>query len=141
MKTTSAYAEWQGNLSKGSGRVKLPSIGFETSYDSLSRFENGTYTNPEELIAAAHAACFSMALSHQLSEKGHIPRKVETEAQVKLDRNDTGFYIKEILLSTRADIDDIDEKTFFEIAEDAKKNCPVSQALAAVSINLNAVLL
>ena len=141
MKISKANAVWQGNLVKGNGTVNLPSTGYATPYNYLSRFENGTDTNPEELIAAAHASCFSMALAHQLSENGHEPDQVSTEAKVTLERSDSGFYIKEILLSTRAKIKDIDEKTFLSIAEDAKVNCPVSKALAAVKINLDAKLL
>jgi osmotically inducible protein OsmC len=140
MKISKANAIWQGNLVKGSGKVKLPSTGYETSYNYLSRFENGTDTNPEELIAAAHAACFSMALSHQLSEKGFEPQEVATEARVNFDRGDSGFFIKEVVLSTRARIKGIDEKTFLTIAEDAKANCPVSKALATISISLDAKL-
>ena len=93
MKTTSSSAVWQGNLAKGSGKIKLQISGFEAPYNAAWRFEDSRGTNPEEFIAAAHAACYSMALSHQLSQKGFIPREVATEATVSMDRNDNGFFI------------------------------------------------
>jgi len=140
MKTTSSSAVWQGNLAKGSGKIRLAISGYETSYNSVSRFGDGKDTNPEEFIAAAHAACFSMALSHQLSEKGHIPREVATEATISMDRNDKGFFISGILLNCTANVPGLDDKTFIELAEDAKVNCPVSKALSAVKISLKARL-
>jgi lipoyl-dependent peroxiredoxin len=140
MKTTSSSAFWQGNLAKGSGKIKLHTSGYEAPYNFISRFENGSDTNPEEYIAAAHAACFSMALSHQLSEKGFIPREVATEATVSVDRNDKGFFISGILLNCTADVPGIDDKTFITLAEDAKANCPVSKALSAIKISLKAKL-
>jgi osmotically inducible protein OsmC len=140
MKTTSSSAVWQGNLAKGSGKIKLNISGFETPYNAAWRFEDSRGTNPEEFIAAAHAACYSMALSHQLSQKGFIPREVSTEATVAMDRNDKGFFISEIQLNTKADVPGLDEKRFLEMAEDAKVNCPVSKALSAVKISLQAKL-
>ena len=140
MKTTSSSAEWHGNLAKGSGKIKLHLSGFEASYNTINRFESGIGTNPEEFIAAAHAACFSMALSHQLSEKGFIPAEVATEATVSMDRNENGFFISGILLDTTAKVPGIDEQTFFAVAESAKTGCPVSKALAAVKISLKARL-
>ena len=140
MKTTSSSAVWQGNLAKGSGKIKLDISGFEVSYNAAWRFEDSKGTNPEEFIAAAHAACYSMALSHQLSQKGFIPREVRTEATVLMDRNDKGFLISEIQLNTKADVPGLDEKRFLEMAEDAKVNCPVSKALSAVKISLQAKL-
>jgi osmotically inducible protein OsmC len=140
MKTTSASAAWQGNLAKGSGKIKLKTTGYETPYNFVSRFESGSDSNPEEFIAAAHAACYSMFLSHLLSEKGHVPREVNTEAHVMMDRNDKGFFISEILLDTTAYVTDINEKTFIELTENSKANCPVSKALSAVKISLKARL-
>jgi lipoyl-dependent peroxiredoxin len=140
MKTTSSSAVWHGNLAKGSGKIKLNISGFETPYNSVWRFEDTKGSNPEEFIAAAHAACYSMALSHQLSEKGFIPKEVATEATVSMDRNENGFYISGILLDCTANVPGLDEQTFIQLAEAAKINCPVSKALASVKISLKAKL-
>ena len=141
MKTSVGRAVWQGNLKKGKGRLKLNSIGFETDYNYLSRFENGKDTTPEELIGAAHAGCFSMYLANVLDQKGYKPSEVVTEGHVSLDNNASGPYISGITLHTTAKVDNIDEETFLDIAEDAKKNCVVSKALAAVKIEMKAKLL
>ena len=141
MPVRTAEAEWKGNLSRGSGRMKLGSGAFEGSYSFPSRFEEGPGSNPEELIGAAHAGCFSMALSHMLSEAGHIPDVVHTSAKVHIDKVDDGFKITSIELVTQGKVPGIDEETFQEKAEAAKEGCPVSQALAGTEIKLEAELL
>jgi osmotically inducible protein OsmC len=133
-------AVWEGNLKEGKGRVKLGSGAFEGAYSYASRFEEGTGTNPEELIGAAHAGCYSMALSADLAGAGFTPRRVQTTAQVYFERVEGKATITRIHLDTQAQIPGIDEKTFLEYAEGAKKGCPVSRALASVEITLNARL-
>jgi len=113
---------------------------FDGAYSFSSRFESGTGTNPEELIAAAHAGCFSMALSNMLAQAGHVPESVETEARVDLERGDTGFSITRITLATEASVPGIDEAEFQRLAQAAKEGCPVSRALAATEIVLEARL-
>ena len=140
MPVRTAEAEWKGNLNRGSGRMKLGSGAFEGSYSFPSRFEDGPGTNPEELIGAAHAGCFSMALSHMLAESGHIPDVVHTTAKVHIDKVEDGFKITTIELQTEGKVPGIDEKTFQEKAKAAKEGCPVSQALAGVDIRLQAKL-
>ncbi len=135
-----ADAQWKGNLREGTGTVRLGSGAFEGRYSFTSRFEEGTGTNPEELIAAAHAGCYSMALSAGLEAAGFAPDEVSTTAKVKIEKDDGGFSITEIHLITKAKIPGIDEKTFSEHAEDAKIGCPVSKALASVVITLDATL-
>jgi peroxiredoxin, OsmC subfamily len=133
-------AVWEGTLREGKGTVKLGSGAFEGPYSFASRFEEGTGTNPEELIGAAHAGCFSMALAAGLTKAGYSPKRVATTAKVHLGQADGGFKITLIELETEAEIPDIDEQAFQEQAETAKKNCPVSQALAATDIKLTAKL-
>ena len=140
MITRHADAEWTGNLREGSGKVKLGSGAFEGAYGFRSRFESGPGTNPEELIAAAHAGCYSMALSAGLSNAGHPPRRVLTIAKVNLDKVGEGFSITRIDLETEAEVPGIDEAAFRQQAETAKKNCPVSKALASTEITLKAKL-
>lgn len=136
----SSDAEWRGNLQSGNGTMRLGSGAFEGSYSFPSRFENGQGTNPEELIAAAHAGCFAMAFSHGLSQAGHTPTRVHTTARVHLDKAGGGFAITRIELECEAEVPGIDEATFRQQADDAKKNCPVSKALAGTEIVLNARL-
>ena len=141
MPKRTANARWDGSLTEGKGTMRMASGSYEGPYSFQSRFEEGDGTNPEELIAAAHAGCFSMALSGELGRAGHEVESVETEATVHIDKVDEGFAIKRIELRTRASVPGIDDSTFQEIAEAAKKGCPVSQALAAVeSIELDAQL-
>ena len=140
MPARSASAVWEGSLQEGKGKMKLGSGAFEGQYSFASRFEEGKGTNPEELIGAAHAGCFSMALSAGLGRAGYTPKRVETQAKVHLGKTDAGFKITKIELETEAEVPGIDEKTFQEQAETAKKNCPVSQALGGVEIQLNAKL-
>lgn len=121
--------------------MKMVSGAYEGQYSFSSRFEEGQGTNPEELIAAAHAGCFSMALSGDLGRAGYDPKQVQTTAKVHLTKGDGGFRITRIHLETEAEVPGIDEDTFQEVAEGAKKGCPVSQALAAVDeITLDARL-
>lgn len=129
-------AEWQGDLKTGKGTVTVQSGTFDAQYSFKSRFEEGVGTNPEELIGAAHAGCYSMALSNALAEAGHTPDSVKTTAKVKME----GLKVTEILLETEGSVPGIDDAQFQEFAEDAKKNCPISQALAAVEIKLDAKL-
>jgi lipoyl-dependent peroxiredoxin len=140
MTTRTSSARWQGNLKDGSGTVALGSGAFEGSYSFVSRFEAGSGTNPEELIAAAHAGCFSMAFSNILSQAGFTPNSVETSAAVHLERVDGGSGITRIDLTTRADVPGIDAAEFEKHAAAAKAGCPVSKALAAVEITLDAAL-
>lgn len=140
MAVRKASAIWQGNLKEGNGRLNVESGSLDAPYSFGSRFEEGTGTNPEELIGAAHAGCFSMALSGILSEAGHKPEKIETSAGVRLDKTEGGFTISEIELTVRATIPDIDDETFRKHADEAKRNCPVSRALTGVKISLKAEL-
>lgn len=133
-------AAWQGSLVEGKGRMSLGSGAFTGAYSFGSRFESGTGTNPEELIGAAHAGCFSMAFAHALAQAGFPPREVATEASVSLDKGPAGFSIVRSDLVTEADVPGIDEALFARLAEDAKKGCPVSQALTGVQISLRAKL-
>jgi len=130
-------AIWKGNLAKGTGTMRLGSGAYEGVYTNASRFEEGPGTNPEELVGAAHAGCFSMFLAALLSKAGHVPTSIATTAKVHLG---DGPRITLIELSTVGDVPGMDEKTFIKIAEEAKKGCPVSQALAAVDISLAARL-
>ena len=140
MPVRTAEAEWEGDLTQGSGRVKTGSGSFEGTYSFGSRFEEAAGTNPEELVAAAHAGCFSMALSNQLAKAGHEPKSVRTTARVHLVKGADGFSITQIELSCRADVPGIDEATFSAKADAAKTGCPVSKALSAVEITMDAQL-
>src|SRR5215469_1579156 len=137
-----AEAEWKGNLVQGRGRLKVGSGAFAGPYSFKSRLEEGqSATNPEELIGAAHAGCFTMALTAQLSQAGIAPNRVHTIANVTLDKVGESFAITRVELRTEADIPGIDDATFQRIALDAKQNCPVSKALAGTEIDLTAKLL
>jgi len=142
MPTRIAEAVWKGNLKNGEGTINFGSGAFEGSYSFASRFENGDGTNPEGLIAAAHAGCYSMALSAGLSNAGHTPESVDTVARVTIESAGNGFTIMRIDLETEAVVPGLDEPEFQKFAQDAKVNCPVSKALASVpEINLNAKLI
>jgi lipoyl-dependent peroxiredoxin len=138
MAIRSARAQWDGSLQEGKGTMALGSGAFQGNYSFQSRFEEGAGTNPEELIAAAHAGCFSMALTAALGRGGFKPEQVKTEARVQLLKGDAGFSITRIELDTEARVPDIDEAKFQEIAEGAKSGCPVSKALAGTEIVLKA---
>ncbi|MDQ2919463.1 MAG: OsmC family protein [Verrucomicrobiota bacterium] len=133
-------AVWEGNLKEGKGTMKLGSGAYEGPYSFSSRFENGTGTNPEELIGAALAGCFSMALASNLTKAGHAPKRISTTANVKLEIVDGGPKITTIELTTDAEVPGIDDKTFQEQAEATKKGCPVSKALTGTEITLKAKL-
>ncbi|MCH8557154.1 MAG: OsmC family protein [Balneolia bacterium] len=136
MPTRSADAVWKGDLKNGGGTVKVESGAFESQYSFVSRFETGKGTNPEELIAAAHAGCYSMALSNELAKAGHKPESVSTKAEVVLDMSD-GPNITTIKLISKAQVPGIDKDEFLKIANGAKEGCPVSKALASVNIELD----
>lgn len=136
-----AQAQWWGNLREGRGSVKLGSGAFSGKYSFSTRFEEEQGTNPEELIGAAHAACFSMALSAALSKDGYVVEEIQTEATVSMEKGVEGFAIAGIMLETSARVKDIMMEDFIRYASDAKQNCPVSKALAAVDVSLDAHLL
>lgn len=140
MAIRTAEAVWTAGLKDGKGTVKLGSGAYEGAYSFASRFEQGTGTNPEELIGAAHAGCFSMALSAGLERAGHKATKVATKARVHLEKVGDGFQITKIQLQTNAVVPGIDAAKFREFAESAKAGCPVSRALAGVQIELDATL-
>ena len=141
MPTRTAIAEWKGNLAAGSGSLKVGSGAFAGPYSFKSRFEEGeSATNPEELLGAAHAGCFTMALTAQLSRERLAPTRIHTEAKVKFEKVGDAFSITRIDLETEAEIPGIDDATFQKYAQDAKQNCPVSRALAATEIHLTAKL-
>ncbi|MEZ5331679.1 MAG: OsmC family protein [Thermoanaerobaculia bacterium] len=135
-----ANAVWNGDLKGGNGTMKLGSGAFEGSYSFGTRFEETPGTNPEELIAAAHAGCFSMALAAGLGRAGYTPESVRTSATAHLEKGDAGFSITRIELVTEASVPGIDDAAFQEQAQGAKANCPVSKALAGVEISLDARL-
>jgi len=141
MAVRNAEAEWKGNLREGQGTVRLGSGAFQGPYSFRSRMEDGPGTNPEELIGAAHAGCFSMALSAGLTAAGHPPTRVHTTAAVHFERGESGYGITKIELRTEAEVPGIAPAAFQEQAETAKKNCPVSKALTGTEITLDARLL
>jgi lipoyl-dependent peroxiredoxin len=142
MAKRTANARWNGTLTEGDGTMEFGGGAFSGQYSFKSRFEEGEGTNPEELIAAAHSGCFSMAFAGALEQAGHRPESVETTADVHLTPKDgDGFEISRIDLHTRGRVPGIDADEFAEVAEDAKRNCPVSVALASVrEINVDAEL-
>ena len=141
MTVSKAKAEWKGNLREGAGRLAFGTGLFEGPYGFKTRTEGGrSETTPEELIAAAHAACFSMALSAQLTTNKTPPTIINTEATVRLNISAAGLAIDRINLVTRAKVPGIDQAKFLELANTAKAGCPVSKALAAVDIHLDAQL-
>jgi len=135
-----ATAEWRGNLKEGTGHMRFGSGAFDGAYDFRSRFGDGAGTNPEELIGAAHAGCFSMALSGILTRAGHPPESVRTTAKVPLEKQGEGFAITRIDLDTEAVVPGLDDAAFQGHANAAKSGCPVSKALAGVQIGLTARL-
>ncbi len=133
-----ATAEWRGDLKSGRGSMQFAD--YDGPYTFASRFESGEGTNPEELLGAAHAGCFSMALSNMLAQAGHTPKQVSTTASVSLEVGADGAAIAEIVLTCRADVPGISDEEFARIAGEAKTGCPVSKALAATPIALDAAL-
>jgi osmotically inducible protein OsmC len=141
MPIRTASARWQGNLTEGSGTIKTGKGGYEGNYSFKSRFEEGEGTNPEELIAAAHSGCFSMAFSKGLADAGFTPTSVQTTATVHLDKTDAGMSVTRIDLETVGDVPGIDAADFQKIAEGAKENCPISRLLSpGAEITLSATL-
>ncbi len=135
-----ASARWEGDLREGKGTMALGSGAFEGRYSFRSRFEEGPGTNPEELIGAAHAGCFSMAFSNLLAQAGHVPTSVQTTARVHMEPVDGKPTIHLIELVCDAHVPGIEQEVFQQIAAEAKTGCPVSRALAAVEITLQATL-
>ncbi|HPK66788.1 MAG TPA: OsmC family protein [Thermoanaerobaculia bacterium] len=135
-----ASAAWNGGLLDGNGKMRLGSGTFEGPFSFKTRFEEEPGTNPEELIGAAHAGCFSMAFAATLGKNGFAPERVATDARVHLTKGETGFSISKIELHTEATVPGIDEAKFQELATAAKNSCPVSRALAALEIELHAKL-
>jgi lipoyl-dependent peroxiredoxin len=141
MPTRTGTAEWKGSLRDGKGTVSVETGAFsDLPYSFTSRFEEGTGTNPEELIGAAHAGCFSMAFAGALERAGYTAESIRTTAQVSIEPADGGFAIKRSALETDAQVSRIEDDEFQRIAADAKENCPVSKALAGVEIELEARL-
>ena len=135
-----ATAEWKGNLTQGQGKIALGSGAFEGAFSFATRMGDEPGTNPEELIAAALAGCYSMALNATLEKQGNPATAVHSEAVVHFGKDDAGFAIRSIDLETKATVPGITETDFQQIAETVKESCPVSKALAAVTINLKASL-
>jgi osmotically inducible protein OsmC len=131
---------WEGGLKEGRGKVSLGSGAFSGAYSFGSRFADSPGTNPEELIAAAHAGCFAMALSAGLERAGHPPRRVAASARVHLETGGDGPRISRIDLGVEAEVPGLDDAAFQQQARQAKENCPVSKALAATEITLDARL-
>ena len=141
MPTRTSEAEWSGDLKAGKGQMVIGHGSYTGPFSYQSRMEAGSGTNPEELIAAAHAGCFSMAFSAMLSGNGHVPERVHTTAAVTFGPVDGGFAITKIALTTEGKVPGIDNEKFQKIAHEAKAGCPVSKALAAVQeITLEAKL-
>jgi osmotically inducible protein OsmC len=140
MPVRTADAEWQGALQDGRGTMRLGSGAFEGAYSYGTRFEDEPGTNPEELIGAAHAGCFAMALSGVLGGAGHPPQRLASSARVHLDKVEGGFGITKVELTVRGQVDGLDAEEFKRHAATAKENCPVSKALAAIEITLDADL-
>jgi osmotically inducible protein OsmC len=136
-----ATANWKGNLKEGEGHLELGSGAFSGPYSFRSRFADGSEANPEELLGAAHAGCYSMALSAGLSEAGHVPTSIKTTAKVRLEQTGASFTITLIELETEAKVPGLDDAAFQKFADETKKGCPVSKALSATPITLKAKLL
>jgi osmotically inducible protein OsmC len=140
MPTRTAEAQWNGDLPTGKGNMKFGGGAFSGQFSFGSRFEEGEGTNPEELIAAAHAGCFSMQLSGLLGRAGHVPDSVQTTAKVHIDKDNGGFSITRSELESEAAVPGISEEEFQSVAAEAKETCPVSRALGAIEISLDARL-
>ena len=139
--TRTAQASWQGDLAAGGGRIGVGSGAYEGPFTLRARVEDvERSTNPEELIGAAHAGCFTMSLANLLSEAGHPPADLRTTAKVRLEQLETGFSITNIALQTVGEVPGVDAETFASLAQQAKDTCPVSRALAGTEITLEARL-
>lgn len=141
MPVRKAQAVWHGNIKDGHGQMSFGGGAFEGSYSTGSRFEEAEGTNPEELLGAAHAGCFSMALASALSSGGTPPNHIQTEAQVTIEKIDAGWTVTRVHLTTQADVPGIDPGDFQAAARKAKDNCPISRALGGVDISVEATLL
>ena len=135
-----AEAIWAGDLKSGKGNLKVGSGAFQGEYSFTSRFESGAGTNPEELLGAAHAGCFSMALASSLANAGHAPTRIVTTATVHLTKGDKGFSISGIDLVTRGVVPGVSESDFKRFAEETREGCIVSRALSAVPTKIDAQL-
>ncbi len=141
MATRNSSAQWRGTLQEGDGRMALGSGSWEGPFTFTSRFEEGEGTNPEELIGAAEAGCFTMQLASTLSQAGHVPDSVETEASVQIRNIDGNPTIAQIALVTRARVPGLDDETFQRTAQETKEVCIVSRALGGVGeITVDATL-
>jgi osmotically inducible protein OsmC len=140
MPTRTSTAEWSGNLREGHGHMKFGGGAYDGAFTWASRFSDGGGTNPEELLAAAHAGCFSMALSGDLTKAGFAPKFIRTKAEVHLEQVDGKWTIVEIELIVGAEVPGIDKAKFDDIADGTKDGCPVSRALKGVKITLDATL-
>jgi lipoyl-dependent peroxiredoxin len=140
MAVRTSEAVWEGTLRDGRGTLRVGEHVFKGEYTFGSRFEEDPGTNPEELIGAAHAGCFSMALSGDLVKAGYTPKRIQTRAEVHLDKVDGRQTITRIHLASEAEVPEIDDETFKRIAEGTKEGCPVSRALAAIDVTLSAQL-
>ena len=140
MPVRNSKSVWMGSLQQGEGRISLGSGNFEEGFSFASRFEQGNGTNPEELVAAAHAGCFSMALANELEQAGFDPEKIDTDCNVGIEKADVGFRIAKIELRTKARAPGLDKQTLLKHAEAAKAGCPLSKALKSVEIELQAEL-
>jgi osmotically inducible protein OsmC len=140
MPTRNATATWEGSLKGGKGSFKGESGGINASYSFGSRFESGGGSNPEELLAAAEAACFSMALAGALEKAGTPPTRVETKAACTVEKQGEGFTITRIKLDVRATVPGADKAAFQKTVQATKEGCPVSRALKAITIDVDAQL-
>jgi osmotically inducible protein OsmC len=143
MPIRTARTAWNGSLQEGSGQVELSSSGvgtFEVNFPKRAADDAGGTTSPEELIAAAHSACFAMSLSNEIGKAGGTPQSIEVSADVTLGRDDSGLAITGIKLTVRAEVEGLDAAAFEQAAQTAKAGCPVSKALAAVDIAMDAAL-
>ncbi len=140
MSTRQAHARWEGTIKDGTGTVDFGNGAFKGAYSFSSRFADGAGTNPEELLGAAHAGCFAMALSLILGEAGFTPEYIDATAHVTIEPHNGGFKITKSHIVCKAMVKSLDQATFAKHAETAKANCPVSQALAGTDITLDATL-
>jgi osmotically inducible protein OsmC len=141
MPERTAQAHWDGPVKEGSGRITVESGAVAADYSFGARFEDQPGTNPEELLGAAHAGCFTMALALGLTEAGHPPGRHDTTARVAIEKGPSGFHIPRNALRVEAEVPGLDAATFDRLAQDAKEHCPVSKALAGPDIDLETKLL
>jgi osmotically inducible protein OsmC len=141
MPERAAQVHWEGPVKEGRGRITVESGAVAADYSFGARFVDQVGTNPEELLGAAHAGCFTMALALGLTEAGHPPAHIDTTARVAIEKGSSGFHIPNIELRVAADVPGIDAAAFAGLAQSARENCPVSKALAGTDISLDATLL